>query len=287
MIAMSTLRRRPAQFRKLMRILMSPGLRRGLRFKVAAAVEHRALIKGLDFNTLLDVGANVGQFSLLARTLHPNACIHAFEPLSAPAATFQKLFAGNRRITLHRFAISAAPATSDMYVARHNDSSSLLPATETQIGFAPGAAPKGVETVHVRRLDQCVDPAQITRPALLKLDVQGSELNALQGCGDLLAVIDYVYVEVSFVALYSGQGLVDEIVAFLLGRGFSLAAANNPVLDGSGRCLQADFLFKRRDAMHASLAGRVQAVRTTAQPSPAAIMRESMPGGAAPARQAW
>jgi FkbM family methyltransferase len=235
------------QLRKLMRLLPSRGFRRGLLHGVAASVEHFEVMRGIAPATLIDVGANVGQFSLLIRTLHPGARIYAFEPLSRPAMKFENLFRGDTQTTLRRCAIG--PQTVDgtvMYVSREDDSSSLLPVSDEQVRFAAGAETVGTESVTVSRLDEILHASEIARPALLKLDVQGYELAALQGCGQLLDVVDFVYAEVSFITLYHGQALADEVVRLLFAQGFSLAAVNNPAFDGAGRCMQADFLFSRR-----------------------------------------
>jgi FkbM family methyltransferase len=240
------LQRRFRQFHKVMKLLPKRGFRRGLRYGVAAAVEHHALLKGMPLATLVDVGANVGQFSLLARTLHPNVRIYAFEPLFRPAEKFARLFDADAHTTLYRCAIGPKAVVSSMYVSERDDSSSLLPITEEQVRFAAGTAMVGTEQVTVRRLDDVLDVTDIVGPAMLKLDVQGFELSALQGCGHLLDVMDFVYVEVSFITLYRGQALADEIVQFLLARCFSLAAVNHPAFDYAGRCIQADFLFSRR-----------------------------------------
>ena len=235
------------QLRKLMRLLPSRGFRRGLRYSVAASVEHLALMKNIRLATLLDVGANIGQFSLLIRTLHPDIRIYAFEPLSRPAKRFATLFGGDARTTLHRCAIgSQSLVRTIMFVSEHDDSSSLLPVADEQVRFAAGSRTVGTEQVEVRRLDEILTAADVIKPALLKLDVQGYELPALRSCGLLLDVVDFIYVEVSFVTLYFGQALVDEIVQFLFAHGFSLTAVNNPVFDETGRCMQADFFFSHR-----------------------------------------
>jgi FkbM family methyltransferase len=241
------IRNRLRQLRKLIQLLPSRGFRRGLLHGVAASVEHLELMRSIAPATLIDVGANVGQFSLLMRTLHPETRIYAFEPLLGPAAKFEKLFHGDALTTLRRCAIG--PRTVDgtiMYVSKDDDSSSLLKVSDEQIRFAAGAKTVGTEPVAVSRLDEILCAADIIRPALLKLDVQGYELLALQGCGQLLDVVDFVYAEVSFMTLYHGQALADEVVHLLFSKGFSLAAVNNPVFDGVGRCMQADFLFRSR-----------------------------------------
>jgi FkbM family methyltransferase len=203
-------------------------------------------MKGLKIATLVDVGANIGQFSLLIRTLHPDVRIYAFEPLTRPAGKYAELFMGDARTTLFRCAIGEqSVGSTPMNVSNHDDSSSLLPVSDEQVRFAAGAITVGTENVEVKRLEEVLDAAALIRPVLLKLDVQGFELPALQGCGSRLDVVDFVYVEVSFRPLYVGQALADEVVRFLFMHGFSLTAVNNPVFDDAGCCLQSDFLFSR------------------------------------------
>ena len=53
-----------------------------VRHGVAPAIEHEAVLGGLDFDFVADVGANRGQFSLVCRRVRPKARIVAFEPLA-------------------------------------------------------------------------------------------------------------------------------------------------------------------------------------------------------------
>ena len=83
----------------------------------------------------------------------------------------------------------------------------------------------------------------MNNPAFLKLDVRGLELEALRGCEDLLARFAPVYAECSFVELYKGQALADEIMAYLGDRGFRLSGIYNLSYDKNGKTVQGDFLF--------------------------------------------
>jgi hypothetical protein len=51
--------------------------------------------------------------------------------------------------------------------------------------------------------------------------------------------------ECSFVALYAGQALADEVIAWLRERGLRLIGVYNMANDRDGRAVQADFLFGR------------------------------------------
>jgi hypothetical protein len=119
----------------------------------------------------------------------------------------------------------------------------LLPITQLQDEIYPGTAETGVEKVRVERLAGVLSAQEITAPALLKLDVQGYELQALRGCLDLLPSFTYVYVECSFVEFYRGQAFADQVIAFLRVQGFLLTGIYNVLNDKSGRAVQGDFLF--------------------------------------------
>ena len=233
------------KLKKLSRLLPEGRYRRALRYGVAAAVEHASLLRTLDCTTVLDVGANVGQFALAARVCLPNATIHSFEPLVRPAAVFRRVFEGDAQVQLHQVAIGQATATVAMHVSEKDDSSSLLPITNLQNRLFPGTAERGLERVRVEPLTAMLSPEALHSPVLLKLDVQGFELPVLEGCGRMLERVDLVYVECSFVELYEKQALAEEIVLFLRERGYSLRGVHNVTYDPAGRAVQGDFFFAR------------------------------------------
>lgn len=228
--------------------------RQGLKLGVAAAIEHEGAMRSISFNTLIDVGANIGQFSLMARHVRPTAIIHAIEPLSSMAAQYERLFAGDPRTTLHRFAAGTAAMTMEINVSNHPDSSSLLPISERQAALFPGTHKSSVETVNVIRIDDVLPVEKLNAPVLIKLDVQGFELEALKGMPNLLSSAQWVYVEVSFMILYEGQPLADEIIYWLRDQGFSLAGVYNPTFSIDGVNIQADLLFKRTMSTNQGLA---------------------------------
>jgi hypothetical protein len=97
--------------------------------------------------------------------------------------------------------------------------------------------------VEVRALDDVADPAWPS-PWLLKIDVQGFELEVLRGGVATLPRVAEVYVECSFFELYEGQALADEVIAFLLASGLRLAGVFNLVRHRN-EAIQADLLFRR------------------------------------------
>ena len=230
---------------KALHLLRTPRYRPPLALGVAAACEHETLLAGLPVRTVIDVGANKGQFALLALELFPEATVHAFEPLAAPFARLAAWSAGEARLVRHRLALAATAGPATMQVTARVDSSSLRAVTDRQVSVFPGTHAVGTERVDTARLDGVLAPARLRPPILLKIDVQGSELDVLTGAGALLDLVAWVYVECSFEELYAGQALAPEVAAFLAAKGFVPVVHWNVARDRAGHPIQADILFNR------------------------------------------
>jgi FkbM family methyltransferase len=234
------------RLRKLTAIALTGNYRRAfLRFGVAPAAEHAAVLRQLPFDFVADVGANRGQFSLLCRQLAPRAAISAFEPLKEAADIYRALFSADGRVRLHVCALAPERGEMTMHLSARDDSSSLLPISSAQTENFPGTESVGVRRVPVGPLTDFLAREELGSRNLLKIDVQGFELEVLKSAGALLPRFDWVYVECSFVPLYEGQALADEVIAFLAGRGFGLRGRFNQAYGKNGGLLQADLLFER------------------------------------------
>ncbi|MDD4352178.1 MAG: FkbM family methyltransferase [Candidatus Gracilibacteria bacterium] len=201
----------------------------------------------LGCQTVVDVGANQGQFALAVRHCFPAARIISFEPLPGPAAVFRRVFSGDANTSFQQAAIGPRREITTMHVSQANDSSSLLPISPVQTTIFPGTQEVDTVEVRVAPLDEFVSANELTSPAMLKLDVQGFEYEALVGCESLLQHFEFVYCECSFLELYSGQKLAPEIIDWLSARGFGLAGVYSPYYDRLGRAVQADLLFSHQD----------------------------------------
>jgi FkbM family methyltransferase len=228
--------------------LRHPVYRGALRKKVLAATEHEAVVRSLGpVRTVLDVGANVGQFALVARRCNPDARIVSFEPFPAAAARLREVFADDPHFDLLPLAIAAEPGRQTFHVAAAEDSSSLLPIGERQVEEFAHTRSVGTIEVDVARLDDALaDRAELAGPVLLKLDTQGTELAVLQGGDRVLGQVTHVILEASFVELYVGQAQATELVGHLLDRGFHLKAVYDVKTSvHTGEPIQADLVFSR------------------------------------------
>lgn len=234
------------KLRKLAVVGREPAYRFGLRHGVAAAVEHEGIPLTKDFKSVVDVGAGRGQFALVAHRRFPRATLHCFEPLTEAR---KKLTAVTGRLPaahIYDLALGSGRASVEFHVSGNLDSSSILSMTASHITAFPGSDETGRVTVPVARLDGVLRPEQLPSPSLLKIDVQGYELEVLRGAEELLERFDVILVECSFVELYAGQAQAEDVIGHLRERGFRLAGVFSPAYDAGGRCLQADALFERR-----------------------------------------
>ena len=89
-------------------------------------------------------------------------------------------------------------------------------------------------------LDAFLKREELSDIALLKIDVQGYELEVLKGCESLLDLFDAVYVECSFVELYEGQALAYEVIDWMHERSFCLAGMGSMSYGKQGISVQGD-----------------------------------------------
>lgn len=145
--------------------------------------ENSALLRKIlrPGDTFLDLGANVGWFTLLASSVvGPTGSVHAFEPQPTIADYLERTIALNSLqagITLHRAGVWHEPGS--MVLAWHQDSenhaaSHLLPAAAEQTAGS---------LVQLLTLDSL----QLARCDVIKMDIEGAEPKAMEGASRLLA----------------------------------------------------------------------------------------------------
>lgn len=213
---------------------------------MAATIEHQEPLSRIQADTIVDVGANRGQFAIFARHLLPDCTILAFEPLERPANTFELLFRDDPKTRLARAAVASKRGSLTMHVTAADDSSSGFEVGDLQ-RQAFGTAVVETRDVPCGPLSDFLGPTDLVGRCLMKVDVQGFELEVLRGAEEMLDRFSAIYCELSFVELYVGQPLASEVIAYLHGRNFDLAGVYNIATTREAGPIQADMLFMRRD----------------------------------------
>jgi FkbM family methyltransferase len=132
--------------------------------------------------TVFDVGANIGQYTLLAaRRVGPQGQVHAFEPTPHVIAQLRHNVALNQlgNVRINPVAVSDHSGKATLYYFEGTD------AGENTIMDAAGGTACG--TVPTVTLDDYVAERGLRRVDVIKMDIEGAELLALQGASDLLS----------------------------------------------------------------------------------------------------
>jgi FkbM family methyltransferase len=226
--------------------------RAGYGFHTDAYDDQRSLLSGRRLvQTIFDVGANVGQSARRYRAVFPTANIHCFEPFERSFQRLQDAVGGDSQVKLHRLAISDAASTRTLFVNKSDVTNSLLPTRTESFDYIDKSMLNPVGTVEVRSttLDIFCREAAITKIHILKMDVQGAELLSLLGASSMLSAgaIDLIYTEVSFVRLYDGQALFDDVCRHLAAHDYTLYGLYNLFSGRNGFLTQADAIFLSPD----------------------------------------
>lgn len=235
---------RAIRLRKLIFALTHPCCWPALSRGVFPASEQLPVLRNLSVDGVIDVGANRGQFTFACRLAYGQIPIVAFEPVPNEARIFHSVHGRHKFVQLVECALGDITGVGTLHVSKSADNSSLLPIALLNTKLFRNTEEVGTIKVSVSRLDDYSDLWKYRKQQLLKLDVQGFELNVLRGASETLHRCAYVYAECSEVALYDGQALRGDVEAYLKQHGFSVRAQFNDQY-ADGKLIQADYLFSR------------------------------------------
>jgi FkbM family methyltransferase len=199
-------------------------------------------------NTVIDVGANSGQYAHGLRVLGYRGRIISFEPLSSAFAELQRNQArAPEGWEIVNVALGDHPGRAVLNIAGNSYSSSILPMLPAHLRSAPDSRFIGQEEIAVETLDAIV--AKMINPSerlFLKSDTQGYDATVLAGAAKSLERVEGIQVEMSIIPLYEGELLLVEMIRYLAERGFTLMSLEPGFADPkTGQLLQTDGIFFR------------------------------------------
>jgi FkbM family methyltransferase len=203
-------------------------------------------LKPLGIRTILDIGANTGEFSKEMRSLFPDAHIYAFEPLKDCYTHMKERMQGDTKFTPFNMALGDTNEESVIQRSSFHPSSSLLPMADVHKKLYPKSKDSTEEKILIRRLDDVLKDEEFAAPIFIKMDVQGFEGNVIRGGPTVIQRASILQVETSFVPLYEGQPLFGDIHDQLRALGFSYqgpaASHRDPT---TGRFIYQDAIFSK------------------------------------------
>jgi FkbM family methyltransferase len=201
-------------------------------------------LRQYDFASIIDIGANEGQFSDKMRLLFPDAFIYAFEPLPGVFSSLNRNFSGDPNFKSFNLGLGDQQGEFEFSENEYSPSSSFLNLSQNHISNFEEAVKTNKVKVFVQTLDEVFQPITVRDPLLVKMDVQGFEDKVIGGGMETLSRAKLIICELSFVELYSGQALFENIYNKLSGLGF-IYAGNIEQLRSpqTNQILQADGIF--------------------------------------------
>jgi FkbM family methyltransferase len=194
---------------------------------------------------LIDVGAHKGEFT---RSIDQFCGISKgllIEPQRERAANLARNYRPPR-FTVLPIALSDRDGSTLLRINASDATTSLLP-IKSDLPQLQGLdlSVQSTETCAVRTLDSVLSQWSLSDVTLLKIDVQGAENLVITGGKTTLSKTEMVWTEVSFVALYEGGCLFQELHSQMYEEGFKLVELHAGFRSPCGELLQADALFKR------------------------------------------
>ena len=192
---------------KYLDLLLEPGAVRAIvtwpkfsitSFKMISALERQ----GIRPQTVVDVGANVGQFAIACAKILPGVNVHSFEPVPETVTALRANVRNLSNVRVYPLALGERQGRCTLHVNCHSQSSSILELGKSHLESFPDEIETRIVDVEISTLDAVFGATDLEPPILLKLDVQGYEAQALAGGIQTLRRCDYVVVETSFKEMY-------------------------------------------------------------------------------------
>jgi FkbM family methyltransferase len=204
-------------------------------------------LKEYSFDTILDVGANMGQFAKFINKLFPKATIYSFEPIKE---CFEKLKINNPEVENYitfNFALGDDNTEHEFFKNEFSASSSLLPMEDEHIKSFPFTKNTNIEKIAVKKLDDIYKTLNVGKKILFKIDVQGFEDKVIDGSINFINEYSpMLIIETSFIRLYQNESLFEDIYNRLRKLDYSYKGNLDQLYSPrNGAILQGDAIFVR------------------------------------------
>jgi FkbM family methyltransferase len=231
------------KIKKVIKCVFNPKFFKSYINFVSPLFELEPLLKKVDnINTIIDIGSNKGQFSILARSFFPSSKIYSFDP-QKKYLDIQKKILKKKDINYFNIGIGNKKRLKKFFITSREDSSSFLkPKRINNKNYEI----KNIKKIKIDKLDNLIDIKKIKGPVLIKIDIQGYELEALKGAKKILKVADYLIAEISYQKIYDNQVSNIDLLSYLKKINFKkLLTANETKFND--KVFQSDILFVNKD----------------------------------------
>lgn len=207
----------------------------------------------LGIKTVIDIGANTGVFAQEMRKRFPEAQLYMFEPLSDCFAQITNVFAQDSHAKAFPIALGDTKGSTVIERSSFHPSSSLRHMSDLHKELYPKSKGSTQETIQIDTLDNVLGKTELNDRVLVKIDVQGYEDKVLMGGKEVLKRVSVAILETSYLPLYEGQPLFNDICRLMDELGFlyygDLHRHYHPI---NGKLLYEDSLFLKKQLISVS-----------------------------------
>lgn len=196
--------------------------------------------QGFEPTTVVDVGVATDTEDLYFH--FPHARYLLVEPLAEFEPSLQRLCT-QLKATYMLAAAGAEDGELEMQVTPDLGGSSLYKTLES----IDGAYEMKPRRVPQYKIDTMWAALELSGPALLKIDVQGAELEVLKGAAKTFGNFEVIMLEVGLIEQYVGQPVFHEYIAFMAERGYVVYDIIHTGYAGTGMLAQIDLVFVKKD----------------------------------------
>jgi FkbM family methyltransferase len=201
-------------------------------------------VRGFKPDAILDVGANRGDWSRMAAAAFPNAALLLIEPQEEMVPHLQQFCASRAQARYVQAGAGAEAGELTLTIWDDLEGSSLLPEENTVL-----TQDKNRRKINIVTIDSLYGN-ETPLPDLVKLDIQGFELEALKGAQKLFGHTELFILEVSLYEFMPKAPLFSDVVLFMAQREYEvydLPGFMRRPLDGA--LGQVDIAFARREGI--------------------------------------
>ena len=204
-------------------------------------IDQKHLMCDIDDIIIFDVGSHIGDTIKKYKSVFPESKIFAFEPTETSYEKLLNQFGNDNSINVSLLGLSNKAEKKTFYLSESNNLNSFKKPNERAWGFEK----KETTMVETNTLDNICSINNIKHIDILKLDVQGSEIDVLKGSKLFLSAgeISLIYVEWQVVPLYKGHSRYYKIGEYLGQYGYELFNLYNINEAKSGQLRWGDSIF--------------------------------------------
>lgn len=209
-------------------------------------------IEYLNIDYIIDVGANEGQFAEKMIDNGYNGKIISFEPIKqCHDKLLRKSKNNDNWIIGDRVAVGSTNGDIEINVSSNLVSSSILDIKQNHLSAEPESKFIAKEKIEVKKLDDILSFDEIkTKNILIKIDVQGYEMEVLKGANAILECSKMICIELSLVTVYENSMPYDKVISYLNDKEYFLFGLQSGFVDNyTGQVYQVDGIFVKKDSV--------------------------------------